>query len=136
MSLNDRFNEPYFLQHGDLWKRPSGNTVAPQFRQDAHIASGSEEIGVCYDRRDGSLHHIGSAASASAWLKSRSEKLRNAGFEEMAGDLVSVSFPMVEQTVAEINACLAISGRVLKLPERLAEIAAEVGDVPRYPTFG
>ena len=44
----------------------------------------------------------------------------------MADEIVVVAFPPTPETVAELNACVATTGRVLHLAGRLEEIAEAI----------
>jgi hypothetical protein len=135
--MASEFNGPYVIEHGDVWyremKRPLVGTGL------RHVCSGSEEIAIAHDGE--MLLKAGSAASVEAWHEANKEKLRQMS-ETMAAmghdgvEVVIVRLPVSPATVHEMNACIAISGRVAKLEENLGKIGADDPSLfsrPSYP---
>lgn len=116
---------PYVIEHGDVWSvdagaTPGGRALGLDRR---HVCRGSERLAACYDAESGTLHKHGGEAGVEAWAAATRKKLAEAGFPEMADEIVVVAFPPTQETVAELNACVSTSGRVIGLPDRLVEIA-------------
>lgn len=119
---------PYILAHGDVWHLDFGGTpggIALGLNR-RHICRGSERVAVCFDASDGTLHKHGAERGVEAWAAKTRKTLADAGITEAADGLVVVVFPPTPETIAELNAIIACSGRVLRIPDRLAEIAASV----------
>jgi len=131
------FDGPYYIEHGDLWIRDSSTRLPglagrPSGR---HVCSGSEEVAVCFDSDDGTLHKRGKAEMVQAWADDTRRRFTEMGFDEMARSLTVITFPVTPETVAELNACSEITGRVLKLADNLArllETRPELLSAPRY----
>lgn len=129
---------PYVIVHGDLWYEESGlrqdGPLGPQRR---HVCDGTGEIGVAYDAGSGTLHKHGESARVQRWASATRRKFSGAGYEDMARDIVVISFPVTPETVAELNACVATTGRVATLQARLTrllETRPELLTLPRYPS--
>lgn len=129
---------PYVIEHGDVWAMagdatPGGRALGLHRR---HVCRGSGRLAACFGAESGTLHKHGSEEGVEAWAAATRKRLAEAGFAEMADEIVVVSFPPTAETVAELNACIAATGRVLRLADRLAEIADAIprADWPRvYP---
>lgn len=121
---------PYILAHGDVWHVDSGATPggAALGLNRRHVCRGSEKVAVCFDGSTGALHKHGAEAGVEAWAAKTRKSLADADMTELADDLVVVVFPPTPETIEELNASVACTGRVLMIAERLAEIA---GSVPR-----
>lgn len=124
MSTN-QFNGPYVIEHGDLWYRdPRSSRMGTGLR---HVCGPSDEIAIAHDGEV--LLKAGSAASVEAWLAANTEKFARMT-EDMANmghegyEIVLVRMPISPETVEEMNACIAISGRVSRLEENLARVGA------------
>lgn len=132
------FDGPYYIEHGDLWIRDRSPRLPdlaglPSGR---HVCSGSDEVAVCFDSEDGTLHKHGKAEMVQAWADETRRKFTEMGFDEMARALTVISFPVTPETVAELNACSEITGRALKLADNLSKLLEthpELLSVPRYP---
>lgn len=76
----------------------------------------TDEVAIAFDRDTGTLHKHGAPERVDAWAATARQAYRDSGFDEQAAALVVISgaFP-----VDEINACLAGTGHVLKLFDRL-----------------
>lgn len=119
---------PYVLQHGDVWHvdadaTPGGAALGLNRR---HVCRGSDRLAACYDSADGVLHKHGAEAGVEAWAAAARKRFADAGFQELADVLVVVVFPPTAETVEELNACVACTGRVVGLPDRLAAIASTI----------
>ena len=114
---------PYVIEHGDVWAAgatPSGRALGLDRR---HVCRGSGRLAACFGAESGTLHKHGGEEGVEAWAAATRKRLAEAGFPEMADEIVVVAFPPTPETVAELNACVATTGRVLRIAERLAEIA-------------
>ena len=131
----------YVIEHGDVWLR---EVVTDTGRRSpvrgltplTHVCDGTGMLAVAFDAEDGTLHKTGKAEDVSAWAAVSARKFADSGFDAIAGALTVVSFPISPETVAELNALRATTGRVLRLTERLSEIAEacpELLDRPTYP---
>lgn len=101
---------PYEFIHGDVW---FGGR---------YVCGPSGRIGVAFDAAEGVLHKHGAADGVSSWADDARRKFRDTGFEEIADALIVVDFPPTPETLEELNACVEITGRVARLPERLRKI--------------
>lgn len=125
MKDNLKNNGPYVLEHGDLWFREmKASRLGSGLR---HVCSGSDEIAIAHDGE--MLLKAGSAASVEAWHASNSDKLAKmtqsmADMGHEGFEVVIVRLPISPETVEEMNACIAISGRVARLEENLSRIGA------------
>lgn len=122
-----RFDGPYYIEGGDLWRREGGSVAsglggAPRSR---HVCRGSDDVAVAFDSEDGTLHKCGRADMVQAWAAAARSRFIEAGFEEMAKAITVISFSVTPETVAELNACVEVSGRVLKLAGNLARLQEE-----------
>lgn len=131
------FDGPYFIEHGDLWLRPSGPAVkGPLAPGPTHVCDGTGEIGIAFDSEDGTLHRRGEASKVHEWADKTRRKFAENGFDDMARAITVISFPVTPETVAELNACAEITGRVLKLADNLSKLLEthpELLTMPRYP---
>ena len=128
----DRSQEdgPYEFRHGDVWyvlRDPKGRETTCR-----HVCSGTEAMGVAYDADDGVLHKHGKAENVERWATETRRKLTEAGGGEMAAALNVVTFLAHPAPVAELNACIATTGRISGFPDRLAGMADEVGEAPAW----
>lgn len=87
-----------------------------------------DEVAIAFDLESGTLHKHGSPEMVRAWCKKSSDKLIQAGFPEMAGDLVVIAgrFP-----VEELNKCLSITGYVRRMYDRAS--SGEISSQPLLP---
>lgn len=113
---------PYVIQHGDVWKRSSTGFGGLQ-----HVCDGSGELAVAYQGEV--LLKIGEASRVDEWLDLNRDRFRSMRdmLEAMREDgdaleVVVVKVPVSQDIVAEINRCVAISGRVARLRDNLEKI--------------
>lgn len=121
---------PYVIRYGDVWH------VMDKDDPGVHVCDGSQEIAVAYDSEDGTLFKHGQLARVQAWAAKTRRIFSEGGAADLAAAITVLSFPVAEETVRELNACVATTGRVLRLPEALERIAAARPDLlarPRYP---
>lgn len=125
-----QYDGPYVIRHGDLW------FVSRTDLAGRRVCDGTQAIGVAYDAENGVLHKHGHLPRVQEWAAATRQKFLEAGFDDMAKGIVVIGFPVSEATVAELNACIAISGRVLQMEENLTRLVAshpKLADPPRYP---
>jgi len=134
--MSVRYEGPYVIEHGDLWYRETKPSRLSNGLR--HVCSGSDEIAIAHDGEV--LLKAGSAASVGAWHEANRDKLRMMA-EAMAdmGDdgfeVIIVRLPVSPETVEEMNACIAISGRVARLEENLARIGASDPSLFSRPVY-
>jgi hypothetical protein len=119
---------PYILAHGDVWHvdadgTPGGAALGLNRR---HICRGSERMAVCYDGSTGALHKHGAERGVEAWAAKTRKSFADADMPDLADDLIVVVFPPTAGTIEELNASIACTGRVLRIADRLAEIAESI----------
>jgi hypothetical protein len=108
-----RHDGPYELADGVVNFVDTTGRVVTSF-------SASEQIAVAFDEADGILHKHGRSEPVAKWADGARRKFLEAGFDELVNSIVVVSFPPTAETIAELNACIAISGRVKDIVRRLS----------------
>lgn len=129
---------PYRLRHGDVWfcgpqRTGAASSLASGMR---HVCDGTDALALVFDAEDGTLHKHGRAADVRDWLDKTRAKFVEGGFSELASNLTLVEFKPVKEAIAELNACIATSGRAIQFETRLQEMLAanpELGQIPTYP---
>lgn len=106
---------PYSIEFGDICFKDSGGRILSSIDR-------TELLAVAYDEIDGVLHKHGRADRVESWATDARKKFADGGFDELAKSLVVVSFPGTAETINELNACIATSGRVKNLIASLKEI--------------
>lgn len=119
------FDGPYVLEHGDVWIRESASSSLSNGAL-RHVCSGSEELAVA---RDGDvLLKVGPAASIDRWFEKNREAIVKvseiSAFFGNEGGVEVFRFQATPETIQEMNACIAITGRVARIHERLAQLGA------------
>lgn len=119
----------YHFFHGDLYYDsglPSSPGIEAALGKDPgrHVAGPSDSLAVCYDSVDGTLFKHGSAERVEGWARKTRMAFADAGVPEFAEDIEVVSFLPHPEAVAELNACIETTGRVLRFKEALARIAS------------
>ncbi|QHI98609.1 hypothetical protein GT347_11730 [Xylophilus rhododendri] len=79
----------------------------------------TEDVALAFDVSTGALHQHGTPQRILNWALGHRRRLRAAGNQAAANDLVVVSGPL---PVDEINNCLAISGYCRRMFKRLATV--------------
>jgi len=125
----------YVIKHGDVYRVERSQVPGLAHMSDVHVCDGSEMMAVAYDSSDGTLHKAGRAEGVEEWAAKTRKKFADGGFEDLGSDLVVVSFPPVEETIAELNACIECSGRVLRFTEALEEIGRRRPDLFERPVY-
>jgi hypothetical protein len=101
----------YYLY--DLAETPSGVTGERRFKLK------TEDVALAFDMSTGALHQHGTPQRILNWALGHRRRLRQAGDQAAANDLVVVSGPL---PVNEINNCIAISGYCRRMFKRLATV--------------
>jgi len=101
----------YYLY--DLQEKPSQVTGERRFKLK------TEDVALAFDISTGALHQHGTPQRILNWALGHRRRLRAAGDQAAANDLVVVSGPL---PVEEINNCLAISGYCRRMFKRLATV--------------
>jgi len=130
IDMDDAETGPYVIRYGDVWHVRDGSDPG------SHVCDGSQNLAVAYDSVDGILFKHGHLGRVQEWAAKTRRTFSEAGAGDLAAAITVISFPVAEETVNELNACVATTGRVLRLPEALERIAAARPDLlarPRYP---
>lgn len=125
---------PYVIEHGEVWyvnqgpSTPGGRAMRLGRH---HVCGPSENLAMAFDEEDGILHRHGTEASVRAWIENL--RRRTAGLPpEMSLPVPTMlTFPPTAETVAEMNLCIATTGRIKRLyPNGLAAVAPLPGGSP------
>jgi DNA polymerase II small subunit/DNA polymerase delta subunit B len=111
-------DKPYSLADGDVRFTDSTGKVATSFPD-------TETLAVAFDEADGILHKHGREERVSEWAAEARRKFLSAGFDELVQSISVVAFPATPETIRELNACIAISGRVKDIVRRFSDIEAK-----------
>ena len=111
---------PYSLNNGAVWFTTSSGT-------EAMINDATCRLGVAFDAKDGILHKHGLASQVTSWADQSRAAFIAKGFPEIAASLTTITFPATERAIAELNACIGTSGRVLQFPQNLCAAADLLG---------
>jgi len=116
---------PYSIEFGDICFKDSGGHIVSSI-------AGSELLAIAFDEADGVLHKHGRADRVAKWAEGARKRFSDNGFEELAKSLVVVSFPGTADTINELNACIATSGRVKDFVANVSRLDA-ISDNPCLP---
>jgi hypothetical protein len=113
----------YEVEFGDVWYRDQ-KPERPGLTQDpgVHICAEGEMMAVAFDEQDGVLHKHGVAAKVIAWAGAARERLAASPIPDLARYLITIEFPATQDTLSELNACIATSGRISGFQKHLALI--------------
>ncbi len=106
---------PYVIEHGEVWfvhrgpSTPGGRAMRLDRR---HVCGPSENLAVAFDEEDGILHKHGTETRVRAWI----DEFRAKTAEALPVP-VMVTFPPNAETVAELNRCIATTGRIKRVYE-------------------
>lgn len=132
----ESIDDPYVIEFGDLWYRErKPSKLGGDLR---HVCGASDEIAIAHDGEI--LLKAGSADMVDHWYEANKEKFDKVA-EAMAAmghegaEVVIVRFGVSPETVAELNACVSISGRVSQLEANLARIVAAHPELCSRPTY-
>jgi hypothetical protein len=79
----------------------------------------TDTVAIAFDLYTGEVHQHGSPTRIQSWAANTRRRLRAAGAQDVANDIVVVSGPL---PVDELNKCLWISGYVRRMFKRLATL--------------
>ena len=79
----------------------------------------TDTVAIAFDLHTGEVHQHGSPTRIHSWATMTRRRLRAAGAQEVANDLVVISGPL---PVEEINKCLWVRGYVRRMFQRLATL--------------
>ena len=101
----------YYLY--DMRDAPSAVTGERRFKLK------TDTVAIAFDVHTGEVHQHGSPTRIQSWATMTRRRLRAAGAQDMANDIVVVSGPL---PVEEINKCLGIQGYCRRMLKRLATL--------------
>ena len=101
----------YYLY--DMRDTPSVVTGERRFRLK------TDTVAIAFDAHTGEVHQHGSPTRIQSWANNTRRRLRAAGAQDMANDIVVVSGPL---PVDELNKCLWVRGYVRRMFSRLATL--------------
>ena len=101
----------YYLY--DMRDTPSAVTGERRFKLK------TDTVAIAFDVHTGEVHQHGSPTRIQSWATTTRRRLRAAGAQDMANDIVVVSGPL---PVEELNKCLGIHGYCRRLLKRLAPL--------------
>ncbi len=101
----------YYLY--DMRETPSAVTGERRFKLK------TDTVAIAFDLHTGEVHQHGSPTRIHSWATMTRRRLRAAGAQEVANDLVVISGPL---PVEEINECLWVRGYVRRMFQRLATL--------------
>ena len=101
----------YYLY--DMRDAPSAVTGERRFKLK------TDTVAIAFDAHTGEVHQHGSPTRIQSWANHQRRRLRAAGAQAVANDLVVVSGPL---PVDELNKCLWISGYCRRMFTRLASL--------------
>lgn len=95
------------------------STPASKVTGEHRLRLKTDTVAIAFDVRTGELHEHGTPTRIHSWATGARRRLRAAGAQDSANDIVVVSGPL---PVEEINKCLQISGYCSRLYNRLATL--------------
>ena len=101
----------YYLY--DMREAPSAITGERRFKLK------TDTVAIAFDAHTGEVHQHGSPVRIQSWANHTRRRLRAAGNQAVANDLVVVSGPL---PVDELNKCLWIAGYCRRMFKRLATL--------------
>jgi hypothetical protein len=120
---------PYILERGEVWfvdRSASPWSKALNLHQ-RHVCGPGDLMAVAYDTENGILHKHGPAPLVSAWANKTRHGFLEMGADDMSEALVVISFPPHPEALAEVNACISVSGRILEFQKRLGHLTDDYG---------
>jgi hypothetical protein len=111
----ERFDGPYFIEGDALYFKNQGGVVK--------VCATTELFGVGYDAQEAMLLKHGQAALVAEYMETLTEAFSGSHMPGLAEGLTFLTFRIDPETIEEVNACIQITNRVGKLPERLEMIA-------------
>ena len=101
----------YYLY--DMRDTPSAVTGERRFKLK------TDTVAIAFDVHTGKVHQHGSPTRIQSWANNTRRRLRAAGAQDVANDIVVVSGPL---PVDELNKCLWVRGYVRRMFSRLATL--------------
>jgi len=86
------------------------------------------ELAIAFDKRTGVLLRHGNAKSVQEFVEKQRARLRSAGFHREVEDLIHVTFPVTEETVAGLNKCVDVTGYLKTFLFDLKNIIERISD--------
>nr|WP_250808631.1 hypothetical protein [Neorhizobium tomejilense] len=106
---------PYSVVNGDLYHVDSSG-------HKQRVCHSGSAIAVAYDIEDGVLHRHGEYNAVLAWYDAtRAVLMKQEATAGLAKALCLVSMPLDERWVSEINRCIATTGAVLGIEQRIRD---------------
>lgn len=105
---------PYLLIKGKVYFSTSSRML--------EICGENDRLALVYDANDGVLLKHGEKSHVNSDYDCMVKAFATGGYSEFAASLELVEFPISPETIEELNACIGVTGRVLRLKERLAAI--------------
>ncbi|KQP12245.1 hypothetical protein [Pseudorhodoferax sp. Leaf267] len=105
----------YQLKAGSYYLYDMG-TPASQLTGEHQLKLKTDTVALAFDASTGHLHQHGNPARIHSWAMGARRRLRAAGAQESANDIVVVSGPL---PVDEINKCLSVRGYCRRMFARL-----------------
>lgn len=113
---------PYVIEHGEVWfvhndpSTPGGKAMRLDRR---HICGPSDELAIAFDEDDGTLHKHGTATSVRTWIDNYRAKTASFPPDMALPVPLMMTFAANADAVAELNRCIATTGRIKGLYEDL-----------------
>ena len=105
------------------------STPASKVTGEHRLRLKTDTVAIAFDLRTGELHEHGTPTRIHSWATGARRRLRAAGAQDSANDIVVVSGPL---PVDEINKCLQISGYCSRMFTRLSTLPhGKLGARPR-----
>lgn len=94
-------------------------TPQSQFTGEHKLKLKTDTVAIAFDASTGHLHEHGNPARIHSWAMGARRRLRAAGAQDSANDIVVVSGPL---PVDEINKCLSMTGYCRRMFARLGSL--------------
>jgi hypothetical protein len=91
-----------------------------------HVCGPSDEMAMAFDEEDGTLHKHGTLTAVRAWVENFRKKTADLPADMALPVPIMISFPPNADTVAEMNRCIATTGRIKRLYEQSLAAAPAV----------
>lgn len=119
---------PYVIRGDSVWWVYGAVSFGLASMPDpVRICGLSQNLAAAVDVDTGILHKHGFEDDVARWFHHTQKAFRVGGHPQLADDLVMYAFPVTPETVEELNACIASTGRAASIAERLARIGQDVG---------
>jgi hypothetical protein len=111
----EHFDGPYFIDGDALYFRSQSGTTK--------VCDTTELFGVGYDAEEPMLLKHGQASRVAEYMETLTVAFSGSHMPGLAEELTFLTFSIGPETIEEVNACIHITNRVGKLPERLEMLA-------------